>query len=102
MTTSWGATAQAHNVRQQTAALPKDDRGPGIRPWKNLRALAPHVLFFLPGRSAEELMVLPVRVANAVAKLDYDLGAIRIGPHAAFPSGYPSLDIEPFGNDYEG
>jgi hypothetical protein len=90
------------DIRQAIAALPKDDSGPGIRPLKDLRVLVPHVLFFLPHNAGEELMVVPVRVANAVAKLEYDLGAIRIGPHLAFPNGYPSLDIEPFGSIHEG
>lgn len=89
-------------IRQAIVALPKDDHGPGIRSLKGLRMLVPHVLFFLPGPSDEELTVLPVPFANAVAKLEYDLGAIRIGPHVAFPSGYPALDIEPFESVYEG
>lgn len=90
------------DIRQAIAALPKDNGRPGILPLKDLRILVPHVLFFLPSDSGEELPVLPVRVANAVAKLEYDLGAIRIGPHAAYPGGYPRLSIEPFEKIHEG
>lgn len=92
----------APGIRQAIATLPKDDHGPGIRPLEGLRMLVPHVLFFLPGPSDEELTVLQVPFANAVAKLEYDLGAIRIAPHVALPSGYPALDIEPFESVYEG
>lgn len=89
-------------IRQAIAAQPKDDRGPGIRPLKGLTMFIPHVLFFLPGPSDEELLVLPVPVSNAVAKLEYDLGAIRIPLHAGFPHGYPALSVEPFEDIYEG
>jgi hypothetical protein len=87
-------------LMQAVAAVPSDP--PGMRPLKGLKVLTPHVLFFLPGRSDDELMVVPVPVVTSVAKLRCDLGAIRIGPHAAFPDGYPALSIEPFDNVYEG
>ena len=90
------------DIRQTIAALPKNVKGPGIVPIKGLTALVPHVMFFLPGRSDEELVLMQVRVANAVAKLEYDLGAIKIPRHAGFPQGYPALPIEPFANVYEG
>src|SRR2546430_8743071 len=89
-------------VMQAIADMPKGTTGPGIVPLKDVRFMTPHVLFFVPGRTADELMVLPVPVANAVAKLDYDLGAINIAAHVAYPRGYPALTVEPFENVYEG
>jgi len=89
-------------IREAIAAEPKGDQAPGIRPLRGLRMLVPHALFFVPGPTDEQLSVLQVRVAHAVAKLEYDLGAIRVWPHAGFSSGFPALGVEPFGNVYEG
>jgi S1-C subfamily serine protease len=87
-------------IMQAIAAVPRDP--PGMRQLKGLTVLTPQVLFFMPGRSDDELMVVPAPVITSVAKLKCDLGAIRIGPHAAFPLGYPALSIEPFESVYEG
>jgi S1-C subfamily serine protease len=94
--------AFAPGIRQAIAALPNEKAAPGLRPLKGLSMLVPHVLFFVAGQSEEELLVLPVPVSNAVAKLEYDLGAIRVQRHAALPSGYPALAVEPFEDIYEG
>ena len=95
-------SAFSPGVMQAIADLPRDTKGPDIVPLKGIRFMIPHVLFFVPGRSEEELLVLPVQVSNAVAKLEYDLGAIKIARHAYYSSGYPALAVEPFENVYEG
>lgn len=95
-------SAFSPGIMQAIADLPKGTTGPGIVPLKDVRFMTPHVLFFVPGRSEDELMVLPAPVANAVAKLEYDLGAIKIADHVAYPRGYPALTVEPFENVYEG
>jgi S1-C subfamily serine protease len=94
--------AFAPSVRQAIAQLPKEEGPPGIRELKGIPMLVPHVLFYRPGPSPQELQVVIVPVANAVAKLEYDLGAIRLRPHTAFPIGYPALEVEPFDSIYEG
>ncbi len=37
-----------------------------------------------------------------MAKVDYDLGLVRLATHAAFADGYPFLEIEDYANLYEG
>jgi hypothetical protein len=88
------------DITQAVAAIPRDR--PDIRPLKGVKVLTPHIVFFLPGRSDDELMVVPVPVVTSIANGRCELGAIRIGAHTAFPDGYPALSIEPFDNVYEG
>lgn len=90
------------NIRQAIADVPPGDRPQAVWPLKGLEVQRPHVLFYAADRSGENLLVIPVPVTLAVAKLEYDLGLMRIGSHAAFPSGYPFLEPEEFNEIHEG
>jgi len=65
-------------------------------------ATRPEVLFYHFDPDNDRVLVVPAVVAEAVAKLEYDLGAIRLQPHAVFAKGYPFLDLAEFTLPYEG
>lgn len=89
------------DIRQAIASIPSDDRQGAVWPLRNLRVLIPHVLFF-DMEDAENLAVFPISIAQAAAKLKFDLGAAVLRPHPAFATGFPYLQIEPFSSLYEG
>jgi S1-C subfamily serine protease len=90
------------NIREVIAAMPLEGKKNTIVPIEGLDSVAPEVLFFLFNGVKDEMALIPAPVEAAVAKLEYDLGAIRIGPHRAFSAGYPYLEIEDFTEMYEG
>jgi Trypsin-like peptidase domain len=63
-------------------------------------ALIPHSLFFY-GVAPPEVRMVPVPVENVVTKTDYDLAALKLRPHAAFPNGFPTLPIARYEDVHE-
>jgi S1-C subfamily serine protease len=96
------AAFSKQDVRQAIADVPPEQRSQPVWPLKGLQADRPYVLFYAPEPNGENLLVIPAPVTLAVAKLEYDLGLMRIGPHAAFPNGYPQLEVEEFSEIHEG
>jgi serine protease Do len=91
------------DVRQAVAAIPAEDRTGETWPVRGLKLSAiPHVIFFRSDEQGENLHAVMVPVHASTAKLSFDLGVIIIKGHAAFPNGYPALDVEPFENVFEG
>jgi serine protease Do len=68
----------------------------------DMRTQIPYAIFYRPGASAEKLTIIPSRVDIAMATTDYDLGLVRLHSHAAFPSGYPTLEVQEYAEIYEG
>lgn len=64
----------------------------------------PHVIFY--GTDLElnpdHIFAIPIQVCICVAKTNFDVALIRVSPHAGFPRGFPSLEIEDYGNICEG
>ena len=90
------------NPREAIAALPKQNDPSAIVPVPAMVATRPEVLFYHFDPDNDRMLVVPAVVAEAVAKLEYDLGAIRLQPHAVFAKGYPFLDLAEFTLPYEG
>jgi trypsin-like peptidase len=88
--------------REAIAALPKQVNPPSVVPVPTMIATRPEVLFYRFDGDNDRMSVIPAVVAEAVAKLEYDLGAIRLHPHPGFARGYPFLDIADFALPYEG
>ena len=84
------------------AEIPEEDKKRELWPLRNAESIRPYVLFFIPDWSPEELVVIPVPVETGMAKLDSDLGLVRIAVHAAARKGYPVLEIEDFNEIHEG
>lgn len=89
------------NIRETIAAMPPEGKM-NIRPIEGLEVVRPEVLFFKFDGANDEMHLIPAQVETAVAKLEYDMGAIRVGSHPAFPDGYPFLEIEEFDEIFEG
>lgn len=84
------------------AEIPEEDKKKELWPLRNAESIRPYVLFFIPDWSPDELVVIPVPVETGMAKLDSDLGLVRVVVHAAAKKGYPVLEIEDFGEIHEG
>lgn len=67
-----------------------------------IETLTPQALFFLPHESGDQLVIIPTGAEQAMAKTDFDLGMFRVSPHAAFPNGYPTVEIEDYDQVKEG
>ncbi|MCI0440560.1 MAG: serine protease [Chloroflexi bacterium] len=90
------------DVRELIAEVPPEDQQAPLWPLRDLKMLIPHALFFIFDHSPDEMQVAAASVQNGVAKVDYDIGLLKLRPHAAFPDGYPYLEIENFKEIYEG
>lgn len=84
------------------AEIPEEDKKKELQPLRSAESIRPFVLFFIPDWSPEELVVIPVPVETGMAKMDSDLGLVRIAVHKAAGKGYPILDIEDFDEIHEG
>jgi S1-C subfamily serine protease len=90
------------DIREVIAAMPLEGKKNTIVPIDGLNTVSPEVLFFRFDGPKDHMVLIPAPVEAAVAKLEYDLGAIRIGRHAAFADGYPFLEVEEFEEVFEG
>jgi len=64
----------------------------------------PHVIFYGTNLqlNSDHIYSIPTQVSICLAKTDFDVALIRVVPHAAFPRGFPFLEIEDYGNICEG
>ncbi|MBW8014789.1 MAG: trypsin-like peptidase domain-containing protein [Planctomycetes bacterium] len=64
----------------------------------------PHVIFYGTNLQPkpDHIYSVPTQVSICSAKTDFDVALIRVSPHAAFPRGFPFLEIEDYGNICEG
>lgn len=90
------------DVRELIDRVPDEDKKRELWPIRNVRSANLHALFFETRISKQHLVVLPAIMELAVAKMDCDVGLIRVAQHPAFKDGYPYLEIEEYTNVYEG
>ena len=82
--------------------LPAEKREKEIQELQDVRSLIPYALFYVVRPGRHEVMMLPAPVQIGMAKTDLDLGLLRVAVHAAFRTGYPTVEIEDFDRIYEG
>jgi S1-C subfamily serine protease len=73
-----------------------------LRRIEGVEIVVPFVVFLRPGQEAHEIQAVLSRVDQVMARTDYDLALVRALPHEALPNGYPTLEIEPYGDLGEG
>jgi len=59
-------------------------------PASPLRMMAPHAVFY-GGVRGTEVHMHAAGIHNAVMVKDFDLAAVRVSKHQAYPGGYPTL-----------
>ena len=87
---------------EQIGDLEKVDSKEGIRGgWIRHRHI-PFVIFYRTDFEHDQLLAVPTQATICMAKTDFDLAGIRVVPHAAFPTGFPFIEIEDSQNVCEG
>jgi S1-C subfamily serine protease len=76
---------------------PKQSTGSSGGPFK---MMAPHAVFY-GGVQGKEIHMHPVGIYNAVMVNGFDLGALKVHRHPAFPQGYPTLPIADYSELHE-
>lgn len=89
-------------AEQQIAEVPLEEKDKPIQKLGPVQAITPFAVFYVTKASREKLFAFPCQIDNVVAKTDFDLALMRVQPHKAFPSGYPSLQIEEYETVTEG
>lgn len=92
----------SRDIRQLIAEVPPEDRTKNLWPLRNIQMMIPHALFFITNKSSDSICVLPVPVDYGIAKLEYDIGLLKLRKHLAITGPYPFLEIEDFSELYEG
>lgn len=90
------------NLREEIAAIPKEEPHDSIARLKKVETPAPEVLFFRFDKGQDQMAIISAPARRARGMLEYDLGAVRLGTHPAFPNGFPFLELEPFDAIFEG
>jgi S1-C subfamily serine protease len=65
-----------------------------------VKSIVPFAMFY-SGVCGTEIRMDAVSVATGVAMKDFDLAALKLHKHPAFPQGYPTLPIADYGELYE-
>lgn len=65
-----------------------------------VRGIVPHVMFF-GGVEGSNVIMHGVSPITAVSVNDFDLAALRLSNHAAFPDGYPTLPVADYSELHE-
>ena len=90
------------DVRELIDRVPEEDKKKELWPLRDVQMGHPQALFFVTEASKEQLFLFPAPMEVAISKLDADLAVLRVERHAAFKSGYPTLEVEDFASVYEG
>jgi hypothetical protein len=88
-------------MHQRIAEIPEPVKNKNERTQIEIRTLIPYAIFYDTKSSAKQIRVFPVRVDIAMAKTNFDIGMVRLHPHAAFKKGFPALEIEDYPRVYE-
>ncbi len=90
------------SVPDQVAAISPEKRNSQLNPLDPGQIVAPYVVFLAPSQVPHKIQAFLSRVDQVIARTDYDLALIRALPHSALPSGYPTLEIQPYAELSEG
>jgi S1-C subfamily serine protease len=90
------------NIAEQIAAIAPEEHAKPIQNMGEVNTRIPHALFYVPRPERHEIVVMAARVEVIIAKTNMDLGGLRLLPHTAFVSGYPTVGFEDFENIHEG
>ncbi|MBZ5667371.1 MAG: serine protease [Acidobacteriia bacterium] len=65
-----------------------------------VKSVVPHAMFY-SGARGTEIRMDAVSIATGVAMKDFDLAALKLHEHSAFPQGYPTLPIADYSELHE-
>jgi S1-C subfamily serine protease len=66
----------------------------------SVKSIVPHAMFY-SGVNGSEIRMDAVSIATGVAMKDFDLAALKLHTHPAFPQGYPTLPIADYSEIHE-
>jgi hypothetical protein len=66
----------------------------------SIKSIVPHAMFY-SGVHGTEIRMDAVSIATGVAMKDFDLAALKLHKHPAFPQGYPTLPIADYSELHE-
>jgi S1-C subfamily serine protease len=72
----------------------------GVNPGTLFKLTAPQAMFY-GGREGTQLRIHPIPARRVGVVRGYDLAAMRLGSHPAYPDGYPTLPIADYGELHE-
>jgi S1-C subfamily serine protease len=72
----------------------------GVNSGTPFKLTAPQAMFY-GGTEGTRLHMHPVPARRVGVVTGYDLAAMRLGPHPAYPNGYPTLPIADYGDVHE-
>ena len=91
----------AKTIQELIASIPDEEKKKELQTIGEVETIRPHAIFYDAERDPDNLLVVPAPTETGFAKTDCDLAMIRVAKHAAFPGGYPVLDIETSNDLYE-
>jgi hypothetical protein len=71
-----------------------------VTPETLFKLIAPQAMFY-GGTQGTQLRMYPVGTRHVVTVSGFDLAALKLGPHPAYPDGYPTLPIADYGELHE-
>jgi len=90
------------SIEKQIAESPAKGPPDQIRPLVPVTVITPHAIFYDTTSSKYDIIAIPARVRNVIAKIDYDLAALYLQPHTSMSKGYPYIECEDFEDIGEG
>lgn len=90
------------SIETQIAESPAIGPPDQIRPLAPVTVITPHAIFYDTTSSKYNIIAIPARVRNVIAKTDYDLAALFLQPHTSMSKGYPHIECEEFEDIQEG
>jgi S1-C subfamily serine protease len=90
------------SIKENIDSIPEEDKSENIQRIPDTRSLVPHALFYSTRPVQQTVHVVVSRVDVSIAKTNMDIGLLRLHPHAAYPQGYPIIDLEDIEEIHEG
>ncbi len=90
------------SIETQIIESPVKGQPDQIRPLIPVTVITPYAIFYDTTSSKENIIAIPARVRNIVAKTDYDLAALFLQPHTSMSKGFPHIECEAFHDLREG
>jgi hypothetical protein len=89
-------------IHEQIAAIAPEKRPSQLTTLDEVKITVPYVIFLTAGDRPHKIKAVLSRIDQIIARTDYDLALVRAVPHSVFPTGYPTLEIQPYEQLSEG